>query len=244
MAPRTRDYFTKRYGPVDGEKRFQEYVAKDTAPDDPLPDYQGGEQFADEHKPRDTSRPSTPGKVNQTEVQRSIAGALGIANKGACMLYPPWVEDQLNAQEIGQLAIALGDEVMQSKTLQKWFLSARSNNVHVKLGWTLAFIMVPRLQRRGILPAFSLNPNDYAGTDDTTVPMERGGAPGTDWDYREREEYASEPAPLGTEIRDSTEIQGRQDQIRPDPNSRVMQRNGRPKVVKNRIVPILQESGV
>ncbi|MCU1492235.1 MAG: hypothetical protein JWM85_3640 [Acidimicrobiaceae bacterium] len=244
MAPRTRDYFTKRYGPVDGEKRFNEYVSKDSAPDDPLENYQGGESFADEHKPKATAGPTSTGKVNLTEVQRSIAGALGIANKGLLMLYPPWVEDQLQAQEIGQLAIALGDEVMQSKTLQKWFLSARTNNVHVKLGWTLAFIMVPRLQRRGILPAFSLNPDDYTGANGATVPMERGGTPGTDWDNGFGEVNAGESFADRTEVYNSSQEQSGQDQVRQDNNSGDVPRPGRPKTFKDRIIPILQESGV
>lgn len=119
---------------------------------------------------------------------------------------PTWsAEDRLSGTEIGKLTVALGDEALSNVELAKWLTKLGRGSAHSKLAMVLAEIAIPRMARRGLLPAELVNglaniatpeppPPDF-GNDDgerepdwtdspPSVSVATGGTPDNDGGYR------------------------------------------------------------
>lgn len=72
-------------------------------------------------------------------------------------------EDALDEREMTALADALTAEAMTSERIMRWMTAAGSVTPHIAMISAAVMIAVPRLQRRGILPApATLTPEQYA----------------------------------------------------------------------------------
>lgn len=162
MVPRFNDeaerraYYHDKYGDFDGEKRYRAARTrrKQGPPpaaeaDAPIDQPQGSllDQLQEKQPKRRQAKPT------KTQLTLTVANGIALANTLAGMAYPPWREDALNFEEIGRLADALADEILHSEKLTAWVMKATKNSVHVKLGLVVAGIALPRMQRRGMIPA-------------------------------------------------------------------------------------------
>jgi hypothetical protein len=88
------------------------------------------------------------------KIVEKVGGAIAFVN-GVAVAYVPAVrEDALNPTEIGLLAIAAAEEIQSNKKLLEWYskIGEGVTGPHAKMGAAVAFIALPRLARRGILP--------------------------------------------------------------------------------------------
>jgi hypothetical protein len=163
-----RAFYVKKYGEEEGEAKFQEWMDRqDLAAEQPRQ-----EGSVVEPKRRSSTRKGKR-KLDADTAYNGMAIAIATADKAlANFLYPPWKEEQLTNEEIGRLARATGDEILQSETLTRWFLSAlevtNKGGPHARLLIAVAMIAYPRMVRRGMVPDFlpdlaGYEPPDVAG---------------------------------------------------------------------------------
>jgi hypothetical protein len=165
-----RAYYVAKYGDEEGEERFQAWMLQ-----------HDNETPKDQDAPKAKARPRSRAKQKLDHDPTAQAVAIGIATADkivAQFLYPPWREEQLTDEEIGRLAHATADEIIQSETLTRWFLSvtefASKGGAHTRFAIAVAYIMYPRMVARGMLPDFlgQMVPSDAA------ADMEGRGAHG------------------------------------------------------------------
>jgi hypothetical protein len=163
-----RAFYVNRYGEEKGEEKFQQWADAQDLGEQPRQDG----SVAPEPKRKPAARRGKR-KLDADTAYNGMAIAIATADKAlANFLYPPWKEEQLTNEEIGRLARATGDEILQSETLTRWFLSAMEvtskGGPHARLAIALAYIAYPRMVRRGVLPDFlpdlvRYEPADVAG---------------------------------------------------------------------------------
>ena len=174
-----RTFYVNRYGEEDGERRFQVWMDRHDL--DQVQPRQDGSVAPDPKRKPTTRRGKR--KLDADTAYNGMAFAIaGIDKALANFLYPPWKEEQLTNEEIGRLARATGDEILNSETLTKWFLQAMEvgtkGGPHVRLLLALAMIAYRRMVRRGMVPDFLPDLARYEPAD-----VEGGGAygdPGAD----------------------------------------------------------------
>src|ERR1700681_814404 len=136
-----RAFYVTKYGDEEGEEKFQEWMLSH---DNETP-RQEGEAAA---KPRAKSRSKKPAKLDHNPTAQAVAVGIATADKlVAQFLYPPWREEQLTDEEIGRLAHATADEIIQSETLTRWFIQvtefASKGGAHTKFAIAIAYIAYP-----------------------------------------------------------------------------------------------------
>jgi hypothetical protein len=102
-----------------------------------------------EHAPKRQSRSKKP---SANEVYQATAAAIFAGDQVACWVVPTWQQERLNDAEIGKLARAFGDEILDSEKLTKWLMQAQKSGVHVKLAIAIASVALPRMVNHGMLP--------------------------------------------------------------------------------------------
>ncbi|HEV3129583.1 MAG TPA: hypothetical protein VGY32_11405 [Solirubrobacteraceae bacterium] len=155
-----RAYYVKKYGEVEGERRYRKAGAPKPplAEDAPLEQPQGSllEQLTEKRPRRRVPKPS------RNELILQVGTGIALLDQATMWVYPPWREESLSHEEIGRLADALADEILNSEKLTAWVQKAAKNSVHMKLGLVIAGIALPRMQRRGMIPA-GMMPADANG---------------------------------------------------------------------------------
>src|ERR1700730_4776792 len=135
-----RAYYVTKYGDEEGEERFQAWMLE-----------HDNETPKDQDAPKPKARPRSRAKQKLDHDPTAQPVAIGIATADkivAQFLYPPWREEQLTDEEIGRLAHATADEIIQSETLTKLVLSvtefASKGGAHTRFAIAVAYIMYPR----------------------------------------------------------------------------------------------------
>ena len=135
----------KKYGEEEGERKFAEWRAKRADGNASAP-----------VRPRGSGERAPRGRVAQSarkrDVYAGVSAGVFLADTLACYVSPSWREEHLTPEEVGRLGIALGDEILTSKTLTKWVLTAQKSSVHMRLALVCATIAMPRMASRGMLP--------------------------------------------------------------------------------------------
>jgi hypothetical protein len=137
-----RAFYVKRYGEELGEEKFQTWLDKQDQGE--LPRQEGDV----------TSKPKPPvrGKPRPADVYAAMGTAIYALDTAATWFSPAWQQERLTQEEIGRLAQATGDEVLNSKQLTAWLMRASKSGVHVKLALVVASIAIPRMVNHGMLP--------------------------------------------------------------------------------------------
>jgi hypothetical protein len=232
-----RAFYVTRYGEEEGEERFQAWMLE----------HEGDAQRQEGDvtpKPKPRAKPkSKAAKIVLDEDKVAGVLSVGIAgadNAVAKFIYPPWSEEQLTDEEIGRLARASAAEIVNSETLSKWFVSVMEftskGGAHTKFAIAIAYIMYPRMVRRGMLPDF------LGAMPDGAPDMEGGGAHG---DYRPDGfgevhldvKVVGDPDPLR-----GAEVEGGFDEVPEEPTYAHGRRNGRPKANEDHLEAALREA--
>lgn len=141
-----RAFYVKRYGEEEGETKFQEWMDAQDLGEQPRQDG----TVAPDRPARTSSRGTKP---KPADVYQAMATAIYGVDTAATWFIPTWKDERLSDDEIGRLARATGDEVLNSKQLTAWLTRASKSGVHVKLAMVLASIAIPRMVNHGMLPA-------------------------------------------------------------------------------------------
>lgn len=227
-----RAFYVTRYGEEEGEEKFQQWALEHES--DPPKEKA-------EPKARAKPRSRKAAKLDHDPTAQAVAIGIATADKiVAQFLYPPWKEESLSDEEIGRLAHATADEIIQSETLTKWFIQvtefASKGGAHTRFAIAIAYIMYPRMVRRGMLPDFlGQVPADVAG-------MEGWGAHG---DHRPDGFGEVDPdVPLAGDAGPlhSVEEQGGLDEISEVPPRPKRERNGRHAADENSLEAAVREA--
>ncbi len=229
-----RAFYVTKYGEEEGEERFQAWMLEHEQ------DAQRQDSDATtppKAKPRAKSRGKQ--KLDHDPVAQQVAvGIATLDNAVAKFVYPPWTEEQLSNEEIGRLANATADEIINSETLTRWFIQvtefAQKGGAHTKFAIAIAYIMYPRMVRRGMIP-------DFLGAADV-ADVEGRGAHG---DHRSdgfgevdlNEQVAPDPGPLR-----GAEIEGGFDQVPQHPTGAHGRRNGRSQANEDHLEAAVREA--
>lgn len=95
----------------------------------------------------------------ESTVRAQCASLVGLGNLALVFLAK---DDALNEKEMDVLSDALAQEAMSSDRIMRWMTTASKVTPHIALASAVIAISVPRLQRRGILPASELTPEQEA----------------------------------------------------------------------------------
>lgn len=114
-------------------------------------------------------------QTNAKKVYETVGTAIVILDKGISFVSPTWASMSLQAEEIGQLSIALGDEFLTSKKLSEFIMKAAEQSVHIRLAHVCLAIAIPRLLATG---HFGDLANALGST--TPIPVETGSTSGSD----------------------------------------------------------------
>jgi hypothetical protein len=190
-------------------------------------------------KPRASKKAA---KLDHDPTAQAVAIGIATADKiVAQFLYPPWKDDQLTAEEIGRLAHATADEIIQSETLTKWFLTvteyASKGGAHTRFAIAIAYIMYPRMVRRGMLPDFlgQMVQPDAAG-------MEGWGAYGDHRPDGFGQVDSDEPVVADAGPLRGPEEQGGLDEVPVEPTSAHGRSNGRHSADEDRLEAAVREA--
>src|SRR5580692_386920 len=108
-------FYTRRYGEEEGERRFEEWM--DKADQESVAPRQDGSVAPERPRSSGGGRTSKP---KPADVYAAMATAIYALDTGTTWIYPRWAEERLTQEEIGRLAQATGDEVLNSKQLTAW----------------------------------------------------------------------------------------------------------------------------
>jgi hypothetical protein len=230
-----RAFFVKRYGEELGEEKFQEWMDAQNA----APTRQEGDAAA---KPKAKPRSRKHPKLEHDSTAQVVAAGIATADRVvANFLYPPWRTEQLSDEEIGRLAHATADEILQSETLTRWFIQvmefAGKGGAHTKFAIAVAYIMYPRMVRRGMIPDFL----GQVATDATDV--EGGGAHGDHWADGFGEVHPDVPLAGDPNAFRGPEEQGGFDQVPENTPHPKRGRNGRSATDEDHLEAALREAG-
>lgn len=229
-----RAFYVTRYGEEEGEERFQQWALEHEQ--DPPKD------TADKPKAKPRASSKKAAKLEHNPTAQAVAIGIATADKiVAQFLYPPWAEEQLTDEEIGRLAHATADEIIQSETLTKWFIQvtefASKGGAHTRFAIAIAYIMYPRMVKRGMLPDFlgQMVQPDAAG-------MEGWGAhgdhrPDGEWEVHPDGEVVADAGPLR-----GAEEQGGLDEVSEVPPGPKRSRNGRHAADEDRLEAAVREA--
>jgi hypothetical protein len=137
--------YYSRYGEEDGERRFAEWQAKSLSTEEAPT--QGGPATGEAVPRRRSSK-----KPTAKDVYEATGAAIYGADQVGAWVFPTWAAMRLNDEEIGRLARASGDEVLNSEKLTKWLMQAQKSGVHVKFALAVGSVALPRLIALGYLP--------------------------------------------------------------------------------------------
>lgn len=218
-------FYTKRYGEEEGERRFEEWMDRQDAGESPRQDGDVNE------KPK--PRPALRGKPKPADVYAAMGTAIYALDTGATWIYPSWAAERLTQEEIGRLAQATGDEVLNSKQLTAWLMRASKSGVHVKLALVVASIAIPRMVNHGMLPS---------GMEADAADLAGRGAHGDHWPDGFGEvdldvEMAGDPDAFR-----SAEVEGGLDEVPEQPTYTHGRRNGRSKANEDHLEAALREA--
>jgi hypothetical protein len=221
-----RAFYVRKYGEEEGEERFQQWM---DSRDGEAP-RQDGSVAPGERAPGRAAR----AKPKPADVYAAMATAIYAIDTGATWFSPVWAQERLTQEEIGRLAQATGDEVLNSKQLTAWLMRASKSGVHVKLALVLASIAIPRMVNHGMLPAqVAADAADVAG----------GGAYG---DHRPDGVWEVDPdVPMAgdTDPLRGAEEQGGFDEVPEEPTYTHGRRNGRSTAVEDNLAAAIREAG-
>lgn len=98
-----------------------------------------------------TAQRSRPARGNSRAwIREQWAGLIGLGNMGLLFISK---DDALNEPEMDALADAMVAETMSSDRIMRWMTTASKITPHILLANVLVAIAIPRLRRRGMLPA-------------------------------------------------------------------------------------------
>jgi len=217
-----RAFYTRKYGEEEGERRFEEWMDRSESGQEG-PRQEGSVQ----------PKPSPRGKPKPADVYAACATAIYAVDTGATWFIPSWAQERLTAEEIGRLAQATGDEVLNSKQLTAWLMRASKSGVHVKLALVLASIAIPRMVNHGMLPA-------QVAADAADVASR--GAHGDRWDDGLGEVPADEPMAGYADPLRGPEVEGGYDEVPEEPTYENGRRNGRHPSNEDRLATSLREA--
>lgn len=219
-------FYTKKYGDELGEEKFTEWMDRQDLGESPRQDGDVNE------KPK--GRTPVRGKPRPADVYAAMGTAIYALDTGATWIYPTWAEERLTQEEIGRLAQATGDEVLNSKQLTAWMMRASKTGVHVKLALVVASIAIPRMARHGMLPQqVAADAADVAG----------GGAHGDHWPDGLGEVDFDEQVARDEESLRSPEEQGGLDQVPQQPTYQNGRRYGRSTAAEDNLATAIREAG-
>jgi hypothetical protein len=228
-----RAFYVKKHGEELGEEKFQEWMLEheNDAPKD----------RDAKPKPKPRTRAKQP-KLDHDPTAQAVAVGIATADRiVAQFLYPPWAEEQLSAEEIGRLSQATADEIIQSETLTKWFLQvtefAQKGGAHTRFAIAIAYIMYPRMVKRGMLPDFlgRMGPADAAG-------MEGWGTHGDHRPDGFGEVDPDVPMAGDEEPLHSVEVEGGLDEVPAEPTYQNGRKHGRHPADEDRLAAALREA--
>jgi hypothetical protein len=220
-------FYTRRFGEEEGERRFEEWMDRQDQGASPRQD---GSVAPDRPAPRGGGRSAKP---KPADVYAAMGTAIYALDTGATWFSPTWAAERLTQEEIGRLAQATGDEVLNSKQLTAWLMRASKSGVHVKLALVVASIAIPRMVNHGMLPAqVATDAADVAGR----------GAHGDYWpdglgEVDPDEQVAGDPDALR-----GAEEQGGLDAVPEEPTYAHGRRNGRSKANEDHLEAALREA--
>jgi hypothetical protein len=221
-----RAFYTKRYGEEEGELKFQDWMDRQDQGEQPR---QEGSVAPDRPAPRAGSR----AKPKPADVYAAMGTAIYALDTCATWVSPTWTQERLTQEEIGRLAQATGDEVLNSKQLTAWLMRASKSGVHVKLALVVASIAIPRMVNHGMLPAqVAADAADVAGRG---AYGDRG--PDRQWEVDIDVPMAEYPEPLRP-----VEEQGGFDQVPAVPTSAHGRRNGRSPADEDHLAAAVREA--
>jgi hypothetical protein len=235
-----RAFYTKKYGEEEGEARFQEWMDRQDAGESPR---QEGD-LNPKPKAKSRAKPSGLGRKPPYLDPDRVSPVVGIGIAGldkgiANFLYPPWKEDQLTDEEIGRLARASADEIVNSETLSKWFLAVMEfqskGGAHTRFAIAIAYIIYPRMVRHGMIP-------DFLGQMPDAADVAGGGAHGDHWPDGQWEVPVDEPLAGDADAFRGAEEQGGFDQVPEEPTYTHGRRNGRSKANEDHLETALREA--
>lgn len=158
--------------------------------------------------------------------------AIYALDTGATWIFPTWAAERLSQEEIGRLAQATGDEVLNSKQLTAWLMKASKSGVHVKLALVVASIAIPRMVNHGMLPG------EMADVADMESRRARG-----DFGPDGFGEVSPDEPPAGyEELVRAPEEQGGFDEVPEDAPHPIRGRNGRSKANQDHLEAALREA--
>lgn len=160
--------------------------------------------------------------------------AIYALDTAATWFSPAWQQERLTQEEIGRLAQATGDEVLNSKQLTAWLMRASKSGVHVKLALVVASIAIPRMVNHGMLPAqVAADAADVAG----------GGAYGDHWTDGLGQVDPDEPLAGYQEPLHSVEEQGGFGPVPERETVTHSRRNGRSTDLEDNLAAAIREAG-
>lgn len=217
-----RAFYVRKHGEEEGEERFQQWMLEHE-----------GEAIRQDGdvSPKPRARPA--GKPRPADVYAAMATAIYALDTCATWVSPTWVQERLTQEEIGRLAQATGDEVLNSKQLTAWLMRASKSGVHVKLALVVASIAIPRMKNHGMLPA-------QVAADAADVAS--GGARSNQWTDGQWEVGADEQAPGYEELVRTPEEQSGFDEVPENTPEPIRGRNGRPTSNEDHLAAALREA--
>lgn len=221
-----RTFYVRKYGEEEGETRFQEWMDRQDLGEQPRQDG----SVAPDRTARSSSRGAKP---KPADVYSAMATGIYGLDTAATWFIPTWKDERLSDDEIGRLARATGDEVLNSKQLTAWLMRASKSGVHVKLAMVLASIAIPRMVNHGMLPAAVVA---------DAADMASGRAHGDSWADGFGEVPADEPLAGYEEPLGSVEEQGGLGEV-PEGTAHTNGRaHGRPQGQSRDFAPAIREA--
>jgi len=158
-----------------------------------------------------TRKPRGRRKPTQNQIAKNLGTILELGNGTACELVPSYRQDALEQYEIELLSTAVAGEILANAQLLRWYQSFGTglSGPHVVLAAAVVAIALPRLARRGLVPAklagmgmalaVGMGNSGIQGTDTvepsgSAVPSDAGPARGGDWGHGEWEVVPGESA--------------------------------------------------
>jgi hypothetical protein len=219
-------FYTKRYGDELGEEKFQEWMDRQDLGESPRQD---GQVAPDRPAPRSAGG---RGKPKPADVYAAMGTAIYALDTGATWIFPTWQAERLTQEEIGRLAQATGDEVLNSKQLTAWMMRASKSGVHVKLALVVASIAIPRMVNHGMLPG------EMADVADMESRRAHGDyRPDGQWEVPVDEPMAGDPDAFR-----GSEVEGGQYEIPESEAHPIRGRNGRSKANEDHLETALREA--
>lgn len=222
-----RAFYTRKYGEEEGEERFQSWM---DAKDQGASPRQDGSVAPDRPK---SSGSRGGAKPKPNDVYTAMATAIYGVDTAATWFIPTWKDERLTDDEIGRLARATGDEVLNSKQLTAWLMKASKSGVHVKLALAVASIAIPRMVNHGMLPA-------QVAADAADVAS--GGAHGDHWPDGLGQIYPDEPVAGYEEPLGGPQEQSGFDQVPPESLVAHGRRNGRSTAAEDNLATAIREA--